>query len=561
MAEGKKDLLCGLIVAAAAAAMFVPGMGTLALVDRDEPRFAEAARVMRATGDYVVPHFNGEVRYHKPPLVYWMMASAYGIFGVNEIGARAGSAVMGIISCVLIFVIAHSMFGRRAALISGIIGATVAQVFIVSRIATADALLLATLLTMFLGFWRIHKGQRTAASYLLLYGGLAAGSLTKGPVSIALLLVSVAIYAMLRRDYPPGARVLPKIRLWWSELRQAARELHLAIGVGSATVIFLAWFVPAVIRTDGGFLEHGLFSHVIERAFVRSFENHAGVPVVYYLLILPLFFFPWFAVLPESIRRLWKSTSDRGRRAFLIAWAAAPYLVFSFLRSKLPHYVLPSYAAFAIICGSALDRAISDGHNFWQNRLGKAGLIVFAATGVVLTAGVVGFWPYCGLPELVWKFAPAGGAMLLMTAWASTCFVRGNNSRATTVMAGLMAVAILAISTIALPALEKNYMYKNAAQDVGKLLTGDEAVCSDVREPSLVFYLQRRVNWACRPKELAEFLRENGRVICIAQRSLNETAKNAGATKIRDLRCFNMCRMKWEDVTLWRIERPQSARR
>ena len=555
MEHKHKDLLCGLMVAAAAAAVFLPALGTLTLVDRDEPRFAEAARVMRATGDYIVPRFNGEVRYDKPPLVYWMMVGGYGIFGVNELGARIGSAVMGIVSCVLVFIIARSMFGRRAAVISGIITATTLQVIVLSRIATADALLLATILTMFLGFWRIHKGRRDASSYLMLYGGLAAGSLTKGPVAVTVLLVSLAIYAMLRREYPSGAGAISKLKLWWGELRQAARELHIIAGASAALVVVLAWFVPAVVMTGGGFLKEGFFSHVLERAFVRSFEGHKFVPVVFYVIILPISFFPWIMILPESVRRVWKSPGDRGRRAFLIGWAAAPYLIFSFLRTQLPHYVLPAYPAFAIMCGAALESAA--GYSFWKHPLGKLGLVLFGLAGAGVAGGLIGLCLNRGLPDIVWSFVPAAAAALILTGWALADFIRGNNRRATAAAAVLMTSMILTLALVGLPALEAVYTYKDLAHDVAAQVPGDLVLCTDAGESSLVFYLGRRLRSARKAEQLAALLEHHGRVICIAKRSLSRAAETLGGRKLGEIRCYNIEKTKWENVTLWEVGSPE----
>src|SRR6476661_7862212 len=69
------------------------GTSTIPLIDRDEPRFAEASREMIERGDYVVPHFNNQLRLDKPPLAYWAQVASYKIFGENDFAARFPSAV------------------------------------------------------------------------------------------------------------------------------------------------------------------------------------------------------------------------------------------------------------------------------------------------------------------------------------------------------------------------------------------------------------------------------------------------------------------------------------
>ena len=77
------------------------GNWSLPLIDRDEPRFAEASREMRQSGDFIVPRLNGAYRFDKPPLIYWCQVAAFACFGENDFAARfpsvlfaAGAAVM-----------------------------------------------------------------------------------------------------------------------------------------------------------------------------------------------------------------------------------------------------------------------------------------------------------------------------------------------------------------------------------------------------------------------------------------------------------------------------------
>ena len=75
---------------------FLWQLGSIGLVDETEPLFAEAARQMTVSGDWVTPYFNGETRFDKPPLIYWLMAIAYHTIGVNEWAARLPSALSAI---------------------------------------------------------------------------------------------------------------------------------------------------------------------------------------------------------------------------------------------------------------------------------------------------------------------------------------------------------------------------------------------------------------------------------------------------------------------------------
>ena len=555
MNDKKLGLISALAVVAVAAAMFLPLLGSITLFDVDEPRFADAARVMRDTGNYLVPCFNGQVRYEKPPLVYWVMICGYNAFGVNEFGARIGSALAGIASCLVIFLIANGMFGRRAALISGIMAATTLLIFMESRIATADALLMLTILLMFLGFRRVHNGKKSFASYALLYGGLAAGSLDKGPVPLAVLLATTAIYAMLRRDYPGGSSPGTRLHLWLHELWLVARDMRLLAGVGAAVVIVLLWFVPAVIATKGGFLTQGLLKQVGERAFVRSFEGHSGIPIVHYLVILPLTFFPWFAVLPESIRLLWNN-EEREHRAFLLAWAIAPFLIFSFLKTKLFHYTLPAYPAFAIICGAALGSALSRRHSFWKHWLGKAGIITFVVVGLGMTAGMILFPLIARWHELFSAMISAAAAMLVLTGWALFLFLRHKTDKAFVTLAILTAATLYVTMAMTVTAFNNTPLCKGLAREIAQIVQpGDQVVRIDFDEPSMVFYLARTLPAVDDQAGLERLLQQNRRLVCITSASGRDIPRKAGGTRIKDVRYLSIKNMKWKDMSIWRVER------
>jgi len=83
------------------------GASQTGLFDRDEPRYAQATREMVASGDWVVPSFNGEPRLHKPVLIYWLMAASYTVFGDNALAARLPSIIAGACAGTLIFLMVN----------------------------------------------------------------------------------------------------------------------------------------------------------------------------------------------------------------------------------------------------------------------------------------------------------------------------------------------------------------------------------------------------------------------------------------------------------------------
>jgi len=109
----------GLPAIFAAAVVFFFNLGGPRLWDRDEPRNAGCAWEMIQRGDWVTPYFNGQIRDHKPVLLYWFMMSAYAVFGVNEFAARFWSALLGVGSVALTFDLARRWVSPRAGFWAG----------------------------------------------------------------------------------------------------------------------------------------------------------------------------------------------------------------------------------------------------------------------------------------------------------------------------------------------------------------------------------------------------------------------------------------------------------
>src|SRR5262249_13291005 len=114
------------------------GIWSLPLVDRDEPRFAEASREMIERGNYIVPYFNNQLRLDKPPLTYWAQIASYQIFAENDFAARFPSAIAAALVAVLLFAWGRRVGGHNVGWLTAIIFALSLQSFVHSKAAVAD---------------------------------------------------------------------------------------------------------------------------------------------------------------------------------------------------------------------------------------------------------------------------------------------------------------------------------------------------------------------------------------------------------------------------------------
>ncbi|MEO0869945.1 MAG: glycosyltransferase family 39 protein, partial [Cyanobacteria bacterium J06642_11] len=181
----------------------------IGLVDETEPLFAEAARHMYATGDWITPYFNGATRFDKPPLVYWAMALGFHIFGVGELGVRLPSALAAAGLTGFGFytlqrygdISGHQPPSRKqtftlAAVVGAVAMALHPETLVWGRTGVSDMLLSGCIgAALLCFFWGYAEGGK-ARWYYGFYTFMALGVLDKGPVGAVLPGLVVLLFAI-----------------------------------------------------------------------------------------------------------------------------------------------------------------------------------------------------------------------------------------------------------------------------------------------------------------------------------------------------------------------------
>lgn len=361
----------GLLIFLAVLALSLPQAALLPLLDRDEPRFAEASREMLQSGNFVVPTFNDAPRYAKPPLIYWCQAFSFTLFGEDALTARLPSIVATAGTAVLIF-----MWGVQLGTVQMGLGAALSYAFCLQtmqqgRVATADALLIFFMtLTAFAG-WKLissSAGSRSTFWNMIAVLGFAGGFLAKGPEA---LLPFLPFFFCAR-----GMQ------------RNVSGKWVVSFLLGLAIVLF--WAVPAYIETHGDYWRVGLSEGVGER-MVTGLQGHGASTFGWYLLSLPLYLLlfwlsalPWSPLLVIHRKKLFVSWKPDVTDTYLLLNAGLIFLIFSLMVTKLPHYTLPAFPFLALFFAR---RWISSGLN--------PGLLIKLATGfgIILTLLTVVFIP------------------------------------------------------------------------------------------------------------------------------------------------------------------------
>ena len=308
--------------------------GMWGVIETSEARYAEIAREMYLSGDWMHPRLMNIYHYHKPPVTYWLTAVAYWTFGINVFAVRFFLTIAFCIQVFLVFRIAHQLFGNeQAAYYAAVVYATLPIVLISVRGLTTDAYLMTfVLLTVhwWMRFLETHRGG-------YLWGMAVAaglGFLTKGPVALVLPL-----FAMIGlRKYCPKPRI-------------GAMRIFFAVLI-FLTVSF-SWFAVLTLE-DPAFADYFFFRHVLDRvAHAEVFAR--AEPWYYYLPLLPVVYLPWITTVAG---RVWKEDCENKQRplvkSILIWWFFGPLALFSLFTSKLVLYILPLSIGFSLIAGYAI---------------------------------------------------------------------------------------------------------------------------------------------------------------------------------------------------------------
>lgn len=495
---------------------FFVGLGRPALTDSDEAFYAESAREMIERGDWLTPYYNGQPRFEKPVLYYWLVAATYVAAGPSPGAARFPAALAGVGLVLVTFACARRWYDTRTALLAGLIGATSAGIVAMARQALPD-LPLAFFVT--LAVWAAlvalledpppSPGPRSRRAWLLL-AALAAGAafLVKGPVGPALAALVV----------------LPLAALHWRRhgLPSRATRVDLALAAALFLLVAAPWYAAMAIEHGGGYLERFFLAENLER--YASDRYNAPRPAWYYLPIIAGGLLPWspFMLLwAPAARESWRRRILDRRVLRLAVWAAAPLAFYTLSVGKQPRYILPLLAPLAILLARAVTRAL-EGTPARRRALATLG----AATGAVVM--VIGGLVYRARPLLVEWNEPAtlsialavflaGGAVAAFSvgAWPQGPEATARAAVIPTLVAAAAVVMAIGAHLVVLASPGPSPVERMAALLAVERGTGEPYGRHRVFDRNLVYYMRTpHVELPVLPAAY-DFLRSPGRVLCV----------------------------------------------
>jgi len=313
------------------AALLAP-TGAVSVIESTEARYAEAAREMIVSGDYLEPRVNGIKHFHKPPLTYWSVAAGFRLFGQNNFGARFFGIVFACLAVVYLHRTARVLLGDdRRAFHAALVFSTSLLIIVLARVASTEIyLVFFTIAAQFHLFRRVY-GERRASDAPLAGLFLGLGFLTKGHIIFAFTLLPYF-----------AAKIFDVTH------RSVFRPREILAGTAVFLAVALPWYL-FVAAKNPGLLAYFLKVHTVDRIVTDRFQRYK--PFWYFLYIFAATFVPYVLFLGRgmaSFRRL------RAPMKTLLVYIVLPFLVFSAVKGKHATYIAPLYGVAAVFTAESM---------------------------------------------------------------------------------------------------------------------------------------------------------------------------------------------------------------
>ena len=342
------------------------------LIPSDEGRYAEMAREMLVTGDWVTPRYNGYKYFEKPPLQVWATAITFQVFGIGDWQARLWSALTGFLTILAIGFTGTRIYNARAGWLAAVVLASSPMWVISGHFNSLDmglsAFLVAALCSLL--FAQTTHNKSSSRNWMwICWVFMALATLSKGVIGAVIPAMVLIAYSISTWDW----------KIW--------TRLRLLSGLILFLLITAPWFV-LVAQRNPEFLEF-FFIHEHLQRFTQDAHSRTG-PIYYFVPLLLIGILPWALQIPGSIAQAWQER----RREFssgwlLVCWSVMIFAFFSVSHSKLPGYIIPIFPALALLIGNRLDHLLGHTNSMAMSwKLQTLGFALLACIGFFFLAEI-----------------------------------------------------------------------------------------------------------------------------------------------------------------------------
>ena len=533
-----------------AAVTFFAGLGRGAITDSDEAFYADSAREMVASGDWVTPYYNYEPRFQKPVLYYWLTAAVSLVLGDSEMAARLWAAMAGLGLVLVTAAAGRRWYDESTGLLAGAIVATNFGYFSIGRMALPDLpLAFCITLAIWAALVATLEQERSPRKFVVLAAlALGLGFLTKGPVGLIIPVIVIVPVLMIERR---------SIALTPSDL---------LLGFVVMIAVAVPWYVMMWFRHGNEYLQGFFIGDNFDRFATDRFNDPR--PWWFYFPIVAGGLLPWTPLalvwmgpLTQWVRRR-RDLSTIDLR--LLLWAALPLAFYSLSVGKQPRYILPVLPPLALLLASSIVERTQEWRGFDGARSRPR-----RATGIVVGSLLSGAF-FVALGGLLYRVQP-----LLINVAPIFTQVAAGIIAASGLLIGLFAISshwrtapvvIALAAAVSLPALQYggwssggDDTIRQMARLVQQQRTAHEAVGTyQVFVRNLVFYAHTRTTDIITDEQAAQFLAQAGRALMVAPADVvDRVERERGLTLVRiaELPYFNEAGVRVRTL-LW----PDAAR-
>ncbi len=460
-------MLFGVLAALLCVYVYFSGLGDYGFIDPDEGRYSEIPREMIESGDFITPRLNYVKYFEKPIMHYWLTALSFMAFGQNEFAGRFTPVTLGLLGCVITFLLALRVTKDfRAAVFSGLILASSVLWFGISRLNITD-MTLTFFFTGSLYFFRLWADNTERKFWLIMfYVFMAFAVMSKGLIGVVIPGGIAVIYSLLTGQ---GKKILSRIFL------------------PSAIVIFFivnaVWFVP-VCRANSDFFDF----FFIREHFLRytTTIHDRWQPFWFFGPVLLAGLVPWTGLLLDVFRAIFGKCRliDKKDGVLLGLWFLMPFVFFSMSSSKLVTYILPCLPPIAVLAGGSL--ASMEGKDFRRFALISTVILVpLAVTGIV--------WPrFTDDTDVIAMAVPAMRlAVSLAVFWGASLLLL-KNIRGVALALCVLGLVVMYSASPAFKIEADLLSHKDTAQTIKTIDGIDDVVVFQKLMQGMNYYLERR---------------------------------------------------------------------
>jgi 4-amino-4-deoxy-L-arabinose transferase-like glycosyltransferase len=307
-------------------------LSTRPLGEPDEGRYAEVAREMWASGDWLTPRLDGFDFFDKPPLHYWATAVAYALFGATPLGARLWCALTGLMSVVAVHWAGSRLFNRDVGTCAALVLSSSLLFTMGAHINTLDMGVCAFLTVAVALFLVAQFDASTIRHRFVLTLGMwlavALALLSKGLIGVVLPGAAIVVYACWQRDFAILRRISP------------------LTGAAILLLVCAPWFVW-MCRHHAEFFDYFFIRQHVTR-FLTNQDNR-NKPFWFYFPVIVIGLFPWCLFVPIRHGAFTGIAKRASPVAFLLSWVGVVFVFFTVSHSKLPFYILPVFPALSLL--------------------------------------------------------------------------------------------------------------------------------------------------------------------------------------------------------------------